>query len=68
MAPASVFDKAHRQLSCHAGASIIITDAWEIGPMHYECLAMRSRCRRQAYIPISREEYRKMDNRETWQE
>lgn len=22
MAPASVFDKAHRQLSCHAGASI----------------------------------------------
>lgn len=32
MAPASVFDKAHRQLSCHAGASIIITDAWEISP------------------------------------
>lgn len=39
MAPASVFDKAHRQLSCHAGASIIITDAWEISPMHYECPA-----------------------------
>lgn len=33
MAPASVFDKAHRQLSCHAGASIIITDAWKISPM-----------------------------------
>lgn len=40
MAPASVFDKAHRQLSCHAGASIIITDAWEISPMQYECLAL----------------------------
>lgn len=68
MAPASVFDKAHRQLSCHAGASIIITDAWEIGPMQYECLAMCSRCRRQVHIPISREEYHKMDNREIWQE
>lgn len=40
MAPASVFDKAHRQLLCHAGASIIITDAWKISPMQYECLAM----------------------------
>lgn len=46
MAPASVFDKAHRQLSCHAGASIIITDVWKISPMQYECLAMCSRCRR----------------------
>ena len=55
MAPASVFGKAHRRLLCHAGASIII------------CLAMCSRCRRRVYIPISREEYRKMDNREIWQ-
>lgn len=67
MAPASVFDKAHRQLSCHAGASIIVIDAREISPMQYKCLAMCSRCRRQVYIPISREEYRKMDNREIWQ-
>ncbi len=68
MAPASVFDKARRQLSCHAEASIIITDAWEVDPTHYECLAMCSRCRRQVYIKISREEYRKMDNCEVWQE
>lgn len=68
MAPASVFNKAHRQLLCHAEASIIITDAWKISSMQYECLAMCSRCQRQVYIPISREEYRKMDNREIWQE
>lgn len=68
MAPTSVFDKARRQLLCHAGASIIITDAWEINPLHYECLAMCSRCQREVYIRISRKEYQQMDNREVWQE
>lgn len=68
MAPASVFEKAHKQLSCHRGSSILIEDAWRIDDTHYECLAMCSRCKREVYIAISRDEYRQMDNHEIWQE
>lgn len=68
MAPASVFEKAHKQLSCHRGSSILIEDTWRIDATHYECLAMCSRCKREVYIAITRDEYRKMDNREIWKD
>lgn len=68
MAPESVFEKARKQLSCHRGSSILIEDAWRIDTTHYECLAMCSRCKREVYIEITRDEYRQMDNREIWKD
>lgn len=68
MEPASVFEKARKQLSCHRGSSILIKDAWRIDATHYECLAMCSCCKREVYVEITRDEYRKMDNREIWKD
>lgn len=68
MAPASVFDKARRLLSCHPGSSILIEDAWKIDPTHYECRAMCTRCKREVYVDITGDEYRIMDNSEIWKD
>lgn len=67
MAPESVFSKAKRYLRCsHPMTSIIIEDAYEIGPDNHQCAAMCARCGRACYIPLTRKEWKQMSNTEVW--
>lgn len=67
MAPTAVFDRARRQMTCHPGASLVITDAWKINPTHHECEVICSKCGHSIFMDISRKEYQQMDNRKPWE-